>query len=311
MDLFIGFFYKEVLKEESIYIKVNPEQLEEELHIKRFYSDKNCPPVLMIHGSIENGKIFYSSSGKGLAPYLAKNGYDVFVVDLRGRGLSTPSIGTHSKHGYAEILREDFHLYINKIKELKGDVPQHWVAHSWGGVLMLAFLARNFKAVKIASMILIATKRTLTVKTLQKVWQMDVMWGLMGRFITRVKGYLPAKEYKFGSDNETRKSHREIGLWIKSKKWIDWNDQFDYIAALRKLKLAPCFYLVGSKDTLLAHPQDAKLFMRETGNQKNEFKIVGKATGHKNDYGHNDIITHEEAPVDVYPLLLSFMKKNS
>ena len=42
------------------------------------------------------------------------------------------------------IVTMDYDInIINKIIELKGDVPQHWVAHSWGGVLLLALLAKN------------------------------------------------------------------------------------------------------------------------------------------------------------------------
>ncbi|HIN39000.1 MAG TPA: esterase, partial [Flavobacteriales bacterium] len=60
--------YGQQLKEKSLYITLNST---EKLHVKRFFTDKKGQPVLMLHGSIENGKIFYSSSGKGLAPYLA------------------------------------------------------------------------------------------------------------------------------------------------------------------------------------------------------------------------------------------------
>lgn len=41
-------------------------------------------PVLMIHGMVEDGRIFYHPSGKGLGCYLARQGYEVYVADLRG-----------------------------------------------------------------------------------------------------------------------------------------------------------------------------------------------------------------------------------
>ena len=40
-------------------------------------------PILMVHGAIENGRIFYTESGKGLACFLARHGYQVYVADLR------------------------------------------------------------------------------------------------------------------------------------------------------------------------------------------------------------------------------------
>lgn len=306
------------MKEESIFIPIEiglhsanvvSQNRIEKLHIKRFYTDEHAPPVLMIHGSIENGKIFYSSSGKGLAPYLAKNGYDVFVVDLRGRGLSTPAISKRSKHGHREMLRDDFPAYINKIKEIKGDVPQHWVAHSWGGILILAYLAKKFASVKIASMVFFATKRRLTVLSLQRIWSVNIMWGLMAPLGIALKGYLPAKEYKAGSDNETKRSNSETSQWVKNKKWLDWYDKFDYAAALKKIKLPPTLHLTGKNDQLLGHPKDVQLLMLEAGGENSQLKILGRSTGHLNDYGHNDILTHKDAVTDVYPIVLDFMNR--
>ena len=59
------------------------------MHIRRF-GDPNHVPVLLLHGSVEDGRVFYSRKGKGLAPYLAINGFEVFVPDFRGHGYSTP-----------------------------------------------------------------------------------------------------------------------------------------------------------------------------------------------------------------------------
>src|SRR5215203_377312 len=105
-----------IFREESIFI---PFRAGEQLHMKRFFTGENDPPVFMLHGSIENGRIFYSASGKGLAPFLASNGYDVFVADLRGRGLSTPSINRHSTYGVHESIMEEIPVFLNKIRELK------------------------------------------------------------------------------------------------------------------------------------------------------------------------------------------------
>ncbi len=57
------------LQQESLFIPLSPFS-KDELHLKRVYKKGLLgPPVFMLHGSIENGRIFYSDSGKGLAPY--------------------------------------------------------------------------------------------------------------------------------------------------------------------------------------------------------------------------------------------------
>ena len=102
------------LQEESIFV---PLSTTDTLHIKRFYENAEGEPVFMIHGSIENGKIFYSKSGKGYAPYMASQGYDVFVVDLQGRGESTPTMNKNSHYGQLDVIKTDMPACIKKIQE--------------------------------------------------------------------------------------------------------------------------------------------------------------------------------------------------
>jgi alpha-beta hydrolase superfamily lysophospholipase len=165
---------KTSLHQESIYIPVTATDV---LHLKRFSQNQQGPPVLLVHGSIENGRIFYSKSGKGFAPFLAQQGYDVFVADLQGRGKSKPAISGNSDFGLHHILEEDFPAFINKIKELKGDVLQFWGAHSWGGVLMLAYLARQVVPVEVQAMAFFASKRRISIRSLKKFLMADVMWN--------------------------------------------------------------------------------------------------------------------------------------
>ena len=87
---------RKTIKEESLFI---PLHQNDRLHLKRFCGSSTGSVVFMLHGTVENGRIFYSRNGKGLAPFLASKGYDVFVADLRGRGESTPAISRESASG--------------------------------------------------------------------------------------------------------------------------------------------------------------------------------------------------------------------
>jgi len=295
------------ITQESIFVKVK----NEELHLRRIHKNGHGQPVFMVHGSIENGKIFYTEKGKGFGPYLARNGFDVFIADLRGRGESKPAINKNSKHGLSEILWEDFPAYIDKIKEIKGDMPQHWVSHSWGGNMFLAYLARKFDSVKLGSMVFFATKRRISIFSFKKWYMIDFSWGILSRLFIAWKGYLPAKEIGFGADNETKKSHRETNKWIYEKQWIDWNDSFDYSAALKQLNLPPILSITGANDHVLGHPTDIKLLLEEIGATDYDFKIIGKETGFKNDYDHINLLTHKNAVDDHYSMILEWMKKYS
>src|SRR5688572_8980706 len=88
----------------------------ERLHVRRFYVDANGPALLLLPGAIENGHIFYSKSGKGFAPWMAQQGYDVFVADLRGRGQSTPRISRASAFGLDETIHQEYPEYFSHIQ---------------------------------------------------------------------------------------------------------------------------------------------------------------------------------------------------
>ena len=51
-------------------------------------------------------------------------------------------ISKKSLYGQVDVIKTDIPLSLSKIKEIKGDMPIHAAAHSWGGVLLLAYMAR-------------------------------------------------------------------------------------------------------------------------------------------------------------------------
>ncbi|MBL4658575.1 MAG: alpha/beta fold hydrolase [Flavobacteriales bacterium] len=296
----------QVLVEESIFIPVSDI---DKLHLKRFYTDSNGIPLFLIHGSIENGKIFYSSSGKGLAPYLAGEGFDVFVVDLRGRGKSTPPIDKSATHGLTNTMEEDIPAVIKKIQEIKGDVPQHWISHSWGGVSLLGYLAKQRDNVKLKSMVFYAAKRHISIKTFQKFYLIDFLWNIMGTFAVWRNGYLPAKRIKMGSDNESSRCYKETNDWVFQSKWLDWRDQFDYAKALQNTDLPPILAFTGAGDKVLGRPTDCMYMMNEIKAKNYEFKILGKKNGNLQDYDHINILTHPDAEKDQFVMTKDWILK--
>lgn len=293
------------LHKESIYIPVNATDT---LHLKRFSQKQQGPPLLLVHGSIENGHIFYSKSEKGFAPFMAQQGFDVFVADLRGRGKSKPAISGDSDFGLTHTLEEDFPAFINKIKELKGDVPQFWGAHSWGGVLMLAYLARPAVPVKVQVMAFFASKRRISIWSPKKFFMIDVMWNWVAKAAVATTGALPAKKLKMGSDNETRLTHRQTNDWVVQKRWLHWHDKFDYAAALQQMEVPPTLYITGAKDDVLGNLVDVEKLLLETGSEQAAFRVLGKVNGHLHDYNHINILTHKDAVRDHFPMVVKWFK---
>ena len=92
----------------------------DQIALHRFYTCKTDVPVLLLHGSIENGKIFFTKGGKGLAPYLSQLGFDVYVPDMRGKGESLPKISSKHNHSQFEQITVDIPKYLEKIQKQSG-----------------------------------------------------------------------------------------------------------------------------------------------------------------------------------------------
>ncbi len=276
--------------------------------------DPNGKAVLLVHGAIENGRIFYSENGKGLAPFLAENGYDVFISDMRGKGKSTPAANTGKvKGGQYEMIVNDIPAIINKIKELKGtDTPIHLIAHSWGGVLIASWYTRFADINRnIKSIIFFACKRKIYVHHFRRWLMVDLMWTVVGTIATKLSGYLPAKKIRMGADDEPAGFFFECNKWVYSNHWIDGRDQFNYKKAFQSSGFPPVLSLTGSADHSLGNKYCVKKMLDEIGPEHATNHVLGKLNGNKNDYGHVDILTHPDAPLDHFPIVLNWLNQHN
>lgn len=296
------------LQQESIFL---PSTGPEVLHLKRWYTDPTGPPVFFLHGSIENGRIFYSKSGKGLAPWLAEQGFDCYVADQRGRGESSPKISRKTQWGLQEMIWEDFPVFFDAIVERKPGQSVQWVCHSWAGVNCLAWLARKTDVYPISSLVFFGAKRRITVRNWKKFWNYDIGWTVVGRLTHLLYGYLAATKLGFGSENESRGSHMGIHRWVVDKEWKDPDDGFDFLKALPETALPPTYSITGASDDYLGHAIDCQILLDECGKQPQmSYKTIGKDSGYLHDYDHINLLTHPDARKDHFLEVLDFLKKH-
>jgi len=292
-------------QQQDIYVPVGSG---EQLYLRRIWRESTGEPVLLIHGVMANGRIFYSDKGKGLAHYLADAGYDVFVADLRGRGGSRPKIDGAATHGQTEIICQDLPALHAAIRQLKGKMAQHWMAHSWGGVHISSCLLRYPQlSAQLASLVYFGSKRSIAVHNWRKWLEVDLMWNIVARWLIRWYGYLPARRIGLGADDETEKSHRQSKFWAKRLPWVDSDDGFDYAAAARAQILPPTLYFAASNDPCRGHPDDVRRFRDESGSHLSRVHLLGRQTGHWHDYDHVSLLTHPDAPDDHFPLVLRWL----
>lgn len=294
---------------DDIYFNINETDT---LYLKHYKSDNNNNnyPILMIHGAIENGKIFYSNSHKGFAPFLCSQGFDVFVADLRGHGNSTPKIDKNSKYGQFEHLTEDVPAFIAKVFEISQKKKLNIIAHSWGGVLTNAFLIRNPKMIKkINKMAFFGSKRRIKGFNFEKVVKIYIMWGIVCGIYSKFYKYLPAVKLKIGSDNDTYRYYTECSKWVKNDQWIDEVDNFNYKKNLKNLKMPQTKHIAGKNDLALGHPNDVRRFMDEFHPENQEFVLLSKENGNLCDYDHISMLTHPNCQKDHFIEIANWLKQ--
>lgn len=303
----------ESFSQESIYLPVG--NAGDELHLRHFKPKVEAKAVLLLlHGAIENGRIFYSSKGdKGLAPYLAQNGFEVFVGDLRGRGGSRPHISPSSNYGQTEAIVEDITAMADHLTRESGGRPQHWIAHSWGGVLLASHLLRfPERRATVESLTFFGTKRSVASISLKRFIGIDIVWNRASKLATLLYGYLPGKKLNLGSDDETKRSHADSVAWVKNtKEWIDPADGFDYGAAAKTVELPRTLSLAGINDAYLGNPKDVQRFLKECHLPPGAFLLLSKSNGNQRDYGHIDMLTATEALTDHFPLVCNWLKSRA
>jgi predicted alpha/beta hydrolase len=294
-------------QQESLFVSLSNGR---QMHLRHIWTQAEGPVVWMVHGAIENGRIFYTHSGKGLACFLARAGYHVYVSDLGGRGQSTPAIGKDSTYSQTECILSELPAINTWLKVRHAGAACFWIAHSWGGVLLFAHLARmGYVPAELVGVICFATKRQVLVQNWDRWLRIEAVWKRFAYLLTTAYGYLPAKQWKLGSDNESKSSHAQSVAWVKPSPWIDPEDGFDYVAALKTIDLPPALFLTGVADKCLGHAQDVQTFMAELNHPQSEFQLIGKSTGHLHDYNHIDLLTHPQAPQDHFQAVLHWMEK--
>ena len=268
--------------------------------------------VLMLHGMMSNARVFFSQSGKGLAPWLAEHGYDVYVADLRGKGHSQPPIGPQSGHGQTEMIASDLPALHAAVCRHAQTRQVHWVSHSWGGVVMNSCLLRFPELIpEVRSMVHFAAKRRVAVRNLRKRVEIDVMWNQVLKQVTRWAGYLPARALRIGADNETLKTHHQIARWVQNDRWIDSDDGFDYGLAAQTVQLPPTLYLAAARDPCRGHPHDVRRFRDESGSHVSRVHVLSRQGGARHDYDHVSIVTHPGAAQDHYLMVQAWMEGRS
>ncbi len=96
-------------------------------------------PIILFHGCYQNHQLWLGESFTGLAPYLARQGYDVWLLDARGHGLSVVNEGFEN-NTLGDYARYDIPAAVAFVNEVCERSP-YWLGHAEGFGALLMSLA--------------------------------------------------------------------------------------------------------------------------------------------------------------------------
>ena len=300
--------HADTFTETSIMVPLGENGLQQ-LHMRHIYRDPDAPSIFLLHGLVEDGTIYYSRTGQGLAYFLAENGFQVFVPDLRGKGRSWPSVSQLLRCRVVDLVTEDIPLLLEAVEETTGRVPAFLVGHGFGGVLISSFLARypEYRHL-ITGVVHFGSRRVASGADLYRRILIDWLWSGLAGPLARVRGVVPGRLLRIGARDEHPQLHQDSLYWLKGSPWQDPEDDFDYGRALSQgLEYPPSLYFASRMDLGYGNPADVRNFMREVGHHNGRLVVLGKSDGNRHNYSHIGMLIHPEARDDHFPFMLEWL----
>ncbi len=257
-------------------------------------------PVLMLADFMEDQSIFFPDmehskpdTRLGLAPMLASEGYDVFMLDLRGKGRSWPALSGEQNWGLHQAIMEDIPSHLTAVARLRPGCPQIWIGKGLGSVLLTCAYARiDVLPAQVLGIAHLGAGRQSLLANMGKAIR-DQVWRLSqqlsGLLFGQVKGAL------LGPAQESRQLAKEWRNWRMNPEWRDPYDGFNFRLALKQKTLPSCLYMNVKSSSGAGDLMDCKHWLEELGEHDAIVMAISRASGNLHNYSGRELLTHKDA----------------
>ncbi len=257
-------------------------------------------PVVLIHGSYSMRSFWVSDKGVGLGVYLADQGFDVWIPELRGHGLS-PKGESFSQITAEDQIRYDLPAISDAVFAMT-QTPAFWIGHSFGGLFLLAALSVGWLPHdQVVSIVTFGSQISFGDTYLKFP---PVAWALSS--ILKMVGNFPAPKLGLGPEVESAGTMIETIRWKQFRgKWTS-SEGVSYWDGLEKIKMPVMTY--AAADDKNDPPIGCRKIHKRLGSVDKMFMVLGKDNGFSKDYDHVGMVVSREAQEEVWPDLAGWLK---
>ena len=290
-------------------------------------------PVLLVHGMGVDHRVFDVTPRTSLARALQAQGFDVWMLDLRGVGASRR--GVPRDGGLDDYIQYDLPAALAHVREATHRPAVHLVGYSMGGTIGYGWCARHPDTPGVASFValgspwpsdlgpqaratmrLARTLRWFGVLRLDvfarlgawmQGWFYDVIWGFLGapRGTTGPvfrRAILNASQPIRWGVVQAFACAAEKGEWRSDDGKVSYDDGW------ARVRL-PVRLIAGDHDLVVAGSCVAGAWQR-CGSPDKEYVVLGPEAGCPQSYGHVDLTWGRHAAEDVYPRISDWLKRH-
>lgn len=295
-------------------------------------------PVLMVHGLAANRLNLDLDERYSVAQAAAQRGFPVYVLELRGAGLSQPPQGrsrTECEWGFGEHSQHDLPAAVSAVLAHSGADSLHGLGHSMGGMLFYSLgvtrppVLRSITTVGsplVCQLRLAEAERRLLAVALRLAPATPVRKVPLKPFMFAAGHFIPISgRFADGmllnvancEDEVMARMAREGVNDVPLKLLMELSDQmmngheakgpFAYESELHRIK-APVLTVSGSVDRV-APPGSVEAASARLASHDIRYREMGKRSGDRADYGHADLLVGKRAPEEVFPVVIDFMEE--
>lgn len=296
-------------------------------------------PVILCHGVMSTSYTWDLNARTSLATWLARRGFDVYALDLRGGGESLkPGMFDAQAYDYSidSYIEFDVPAAIEAVSKQAGGAPVHWVGHSMGGMVMYAWLPRDSQG-QVRSFTAVGSPPSLS-DHLPMMTDGAALFPLADFFLDELPGgdlatmysgwahltVLPPLHILWNVENTTPQERQQLAAHatanisarvfeqfiasLEAGRFQSYDGEQDYTAGLARIS-TPTMMLAGNLDHLGTPSVMADGF-RRLGARDKRFVVLGRAHGAHGDYGHLDLAMGRHAPADVFPTIFDWLVRH-